>query len=183
MCESPRYSRSWSPSRHTAASGSSGTPSERTPAYNGRPSGRNGSVASLQQLDGAVDAFWSVAEDPSQLGDRAVGARLADRRRVRALPPELDERHDDGRVEDGEGGGDDVAGDLPHHAAAAREVGRSIGERDASGESRARIETERDVVGVALGREVHLPDHWLEHGAEAPCDLREVRTRRHGTRR
>ena len=60
-------------------------------------------------------------------------------------------------------------GDLAHHAAAAGEVGRSVGERDAAGVARARIEPERYVVRVALGREVHLPDHRLEHGAEAPC--------------
>ena len=45
MWLSPRNSRSMSPRRHTAASGSSGMPSEAMPAYSDRPSGRSGSTA------------------------------------------------------------------------------------------------------------------------------------------
>ena len=67
-----------------------------------------------------------------------------------------------------------VPGHLPEDAAAAREVGRAVGRGDAAELARARGEAERLVVRVALGGEVHLPGHGLEHRAELPRRLRFV---------
>ena len=62
--------------------------------------------------------------------------------------------------------GDHLAGHLSEHAAPTREVGGAVGKRHTVGVAAARIEAERDVVRVALGREVHLPDHRFEDRAE-----------------
>ncbi len=53
-------------------------------------------------------------------------------------------------------------------AAAAREVGRSVRERDGFPVARAAVEAELLVAPVALRREVHLGDHRLEDGRQAP---------------
>ena len=105
---------------------------------------------------------------------------------VGALPAEVDARLDDLRVEHGERGGHDAAGHLPEDAAAAGEVGRTVGHGDALAAcAAAAVEAERVVRLVALGGEVHLADEGLEHRAEARARcvrlLAGSRRRRAGT--
>ena len=70
--------------------------------------------------------------------------------------------------EDSEGRSDHLTGHVTEHASPAGEVRRSVGERHTAGIARTRIESERLVVGVTLGREVHLTDHRFEYRTESP---------------
>ena len=85
------------------------------------------------------------------------------------LQPNSTDGHDRLGIEHGEGGRDHLAGHLTHDRAAAREVGRTVGQLHAAGERpRAGREPELGVGRVALGGEVHLARHRLERHGEPP---------------
>ena len=125
--------------------------------WGGRPS---------QEFEGAPGSLGLLAEQPPELSDGTIGTGGSDGRGVRATPGEFDQRHHDGRAEHAERRGDHLAGHLPEHAAPAGEVRRAVGKGHTVGVAAARVEAERDVVRMAFGREVDLPDHRFEDRAE-----------------
>ncbi len=87
--------------------------------------------------------------------------------RVGERPPVGHGGHHDHRVEDGERRRHQLARHLAHDRPAAGEVGRAVGQCHLAGLARARAEAQLDIGGMALGREVHLPDHGLQGRSEA----------------
>ena len=96
-----------------------------------------------EQLVGPLEPVRLVAEDPSQLGDGAVGAGLADRRRVGLLQPSSTEGTTTSGLNTPNAAATTVPGDLAHHAAAAGEVGRPVGQRHAAELAGLGVEAER----------------------------------------
>ncbi len=125
----------------------------------------------LQQLTGTGDAIGLLADQSAQLRHCTVSSRCSDRVGIGAGPGQLHHRYDDGGAEHAERSGDHLTGDLAEQAPTTRKVGRTIRQRHAVGITGAGVEAERDVVGVAFGREVHLPDHRFEHRAEAAGEM------------
>ena len=123
--------------------------------------------STLQQFECAFDAIGTIPDETPQLADRPVGACGSNRGCVGSFPGQLHRRHDHGRAEHPERRRDHLAGYLAEQAAATGEVGGPVGECDTVGVARARVETERHVVRMTLGREVHLPDHWFEYRTQA----------------
>ena len=125
-----------------------------------------------EQLVGPGQAGRVVAQDAAELTDRARVAGGADGRRVGERPPVGHGGHHDRGVEDGERRRHQLARHLAHDRPAAGEVGGAVGERHLAGLAGAGAEAQRDIGGMALGREVHLPDHGLQGRSEAAgrCD-------------
>jgi hypothetical protein len=87
-------------------------------------------------------------EDPSENVGRTALARVEDRVAIGDLPPGLDRRDDDLRVEAVERGGHNGTGDLAHARAAAGDVGRHVGPIQAALVGGAAVDAERFVGGI-----------------------------------
>ncbi len=165
--ESPRYSRSWSPSLPDPSDRVVGEPEGADARVQRSPLDREVFDGPGEQLVGPGQAGRVVAQDAAELTDRARVAGGADGRRVGERPPVGHGGHHDRRVEDGERRRHQLARHLAHDRPAAGEVGRAVGEGHLAGLAGARAEAQRDIGGMALGREVHLPDHGLQGRSEA----------------
>src|SRR5207244_13001125 len=108
----------------------------------------------FQQRGNASDIAAGRSAHPFELRDGAGAARREDGRGIRAGPAQPYTGDDDSRLEHTEGGGHDLGLDLAEQRSPAREVGRSVGSRDALPEGTgARIEAELLVGLVTLRRE------------------------------
>ncbi len=136
---------------------------EQCPAF-----GSQRSDGGREKVGRTLGAGGLGTEHALELRDGAAVSSGADGGCVGEAPALGHAGHHGLRVEHGERCGHHLARHLAHQRAAAGEVGGAVGQCHTVGLASARVEAELDVVGVALGREVDLPDHGLEgHGQGA----------------